>query len=136
MPCLVVIAAKRIDFFEGDAIGCDVDGTHGAQVELTQASSRDLRAATDELISGLAQGNPDLRRSGSPWRTTVSNREALAVSLRNVSEITGQPETVMLLATFTRAGDLLYVIFVAPTSDYASYQSAFDRIARSLVINQ
>jgi hypothetical protein len=110
--------------------------THGAQVELTQTSSRDLRAATDELLNDLSQGNPELRRSGSPWRTTVSNRDALAVSLRNVSEITGQPETVTLLTTFTRTGDLLYVIFVAPTSDYASYQSVFDRIARSLVVNQ
>ena len=110
--------------------------THGAQVELTRASSRDLRGATDELLNALNQGNPDLRRSGSPWRTTVGNRDALAVSLRNVSEITGQPETVTLLTTFTRSGDLLYVIFVAPTSDYASYQSVFDRIARSLVVNQ
>ncbi|HKP11280.1 MAG TPA: hypothetical protein VJZ91_04190, partial [Blastocatellia bacterium] len=109
--------------------------THGAQIELTRASSRDLRAATDELLNGLAQGNPDLRRSGSPWRTTVSSREAMAVSLRNVSEITGQAETVTLLTTFTRGGDLLYLIFVAPTDDYGTYQSVFDRIARSLVVD-
>ncbi|MFL6212978.1 MAG: M48 family metallopeptidase [Blastocatellia bacterium] len=116
--------------------GGNVAFTHGAQIELTRASSRDLRAATDELLNVLGQGNPDLRRSGSPWRTTVSSRDALAVSLRNVSEITRQAETITLLTTFTRNGDLLYVIFVAPTDDYGSYQSVFDRIARSLVFNQ
>ena len=110
--------------------------THGAQIELTHASSRALRSATDELVNSLAQGNPDLHRSGTPWRTTLSNREALAVSLRNVSELTGQPETVTLLTTFTRGGDLLYLIFVAPTNDYSAYQSVFDRIARTLVVNQ
>lgn len=109
--------------------------THGAQVEITKASSRDLQAATDELLDSLGQGNPDLRRSGSPWRTTISNRNALAVSLRNVSEVTGQPETVTLLTTFTRNGELLYVIFVAPTNEYGNYQSVFDHIARSLVVN-
>jgi len=110
--------------------------THGAQVEVTRASSRDLQAATDELLNSLGQGNPDLRRSGSPWRTTISNRNALAVSLRNVSEVTGQPEIVTLLTTFTRNGELLYVIFVAPTNEYGNYQSVFDHIARSLVVNR
>jgi beta-barrel assembly-enhancing protease len=109
--------------------------THGAQVEMTRASSRDLQAATDELLNNLGQGNPDLRRSGSPWRTTISNRAALAVSLRNVSDVTRQPETVTLLTTFTRSGDLLYVIFVAPTNEYGNYQGVFDNIARSLVVN-
>jgi predicted Zn-dependent protease len=110
--------------------------THGAQVELTRASSRNLQAATDELIQSLAQGNSQLRRSGSPWRTTVSGRNALAVSLRNVSEVTGRPETVTLLTTFTDSGDLLYVIFVAPTDEYSNYKSAFDHIASTLVVNR
>jgi Zn-dependent protease with chaperone function len=110
--------------------------THGAQIEVTRASSNDLQAATDELVNSLGQGNPDLHRSGSPWRTTISNRNALAVSLRGVSEVTGQPETVTLLTTFTRNGDLLYVVFVAPTNEYGNYQSVFDRIAHSLVVNQ
>jgi Zn-dependent protease with chaperone function len=110
--------------------------THGAQVELTRASSRDLQSATDDLLNTLGQGNGNLRRTGSPWRTTISKRDALAVSLRNVSEVTGQPETVTLLTTFTGNGELLYVIFVAPTNEYGSYQSVFDRIARSLIVNR
>ncbi|HJQ27434.1 MAG TPA: M48 family metallopeptidase [Blastocatellia bacterium] len=110
--------------------------THGAQVELTRASSRNLQTETDDLINSLTQGNPELRRSGSPWRTTVSGRQALSVSLHNVSEVTGRPETVTLLTTLTDRGELLYVIFVAPSDEYANYQSAFDRIARSLVVNR
>jgi len=117
-----------------------VDGnvvfTHGAQIELTRSSSRDLQAATDELLKSLSQDNSNLRRAGSPWRTTLSNRQALAVSLRNISEVSGQPETVTLLTTFTGNGDLLYVVFVAPTNEYGNYQSVFDRIARSLVVNK
>ena len=66
----------------------------------------------------------------------MSGRQALSVSLRNVSEITGRPETVTLLTTLTDRGELLYVIFVAPSDEYANYQSAFDRIARSLVVNR
>jgi Zn-dependent protease with chaperone function len=110
--------------------------THGAQIELTPTSNRNLQAATNELLDSLSQDNANLRRSGAPWRTTVDAREALAVSLRNVSEVTGRPETVTLLTTFTNNGDLLYVIFVAPTDEYGNYQSAFDHIARSLVLNR
>jgi hypothetical protein len=118
------------------SIDGNVTFTHGAQVELTRASSRDLQSATDDLLNSLGQGNSNLRRAGSPWRTTLSKRDALAVSLRNVSEVTGQPETVTLLTTFTGNGELLYVIFVAPTNEYGSYQSVFDRIARSLIVNR
>jgi hypothetical protein len=118
------------------SIDGNVAFTHGAQVELTRTSSRDLQGATDELLSSLRQGNNSLRQTGSPWRTTISNRQALAVSLHNVSEVTGQPETVTILTTLTGNDELLYVVFVAPTDEYGNYQSVFDRIARSVVINR
>lgn len=110
--------------------------THGAQVGVTNASSRDLRDATDQLLDGLGQGNNNLRRSGAYQRAAVGNRNGLTVTLRNVSEATGQPETVTLLTTFTGSGELLYVIFVAPSNEAGNYQSAFQRIARSIVVNQ
>lgn len=118
------------------SIDGNVAFTHGAQIELTSTSSRDLQGATDELLNSLRQANSNLQRSGSPWRTTISNRQALAVSLHNTSEVTGQPETVTILTTLTGNGELLYVVFVAPTDEYGNYKSVFDRIARSLVVNQ
>jgi hypothetical protein len=102
--------------------------THGVQVGSMQMRSNSLRSATDELIRALAQGNQNLRRSGGYQSETLGRRNALAVPLTNISEMTGRPELVSLYTVLLRNGDLFYVIAVAPQDESQNYQRTFTAV--------
>ncbi len=107
--------------------------THGASFGVAQTSNRNLQSATQELINNLAQGNNNLR-SGGAQRTTLSGRTALFSTLSNVNEATGRPETVRVVTTQLRNGQLFYMIAVAPQNE-RGYDSAFEQVLRSVQIN-
>jgi hypothetical protein len=109
--------------------------THGVNLGVTQTQSRSLPEATQQFLNGLTQGNGSLRQRGSLLRTTVAGRTGLTTTLTNVNEATGQAETVTLVTTQTRSGELLYLLAVAPDNDSASYQAAFRNVMRSIQIN-
>jgi Zn-dependent protease with chaperone function len=108
--------------------------THGASFGLAQTSNRNLQRATEELINSLAQGNNSLRMNGGYQRTTMSGRTALMSTLSNVNEATGRPETVRLITTQLRNGQLFYMIAVVPQNE-RNFESAFQNILRSVRIN-
>jgi beta-barrel assembly-enhancing protease len=108
--------------------------THGASFGIAQVSNRNLQRATDELINGLAQGNNNLRRSGGYQRTTLSGRTAIFSTLSNVNEATGRPESIRLITTQLRNGQLFYMVAVAPQNE-RNFESAFQTIMRSVRIN-
>ncbi|MDQ3174901.1 MAG: M48 family metalloprotease [Acidobacteriota bacterium] len=109
--------------------------THGVNFGVSRTQSRDLRQATQELINSLAQGNSNLRQSANFQRTTVSGRTGLSAGLSNVNSATGQRESVTLVSTQLRNGDLFYMVAVAPQSEARSFASAFNNILRSIRIN-
>ena len=109
--------------------------THGVNVGLTQAQSRDLQQATNAFISSLGQGNQNLRQQSNYQRATIDGRNGLAISLYNVNEATGRPETIGLYTTLLRNGEMFYVIFVAPQNDYRNYQTAFRTVLGSIRLN-
>ncbi len=108
--------------------------THGASFGVAQSSNRNLQRATQELINGLAQSNRNLRLSGGSQNTTMSGRNAIFSTLSNVNEATGRPETVRLITTQLRNGQLFYMVAVAPQSE-RNFESAFETILRSVRIN-
>ncbi|MDT4967593.1 MAG: hypothetical protein QOJ64_2330 [Acidobacteriota bacterium] len=109
--------------------------THGVNVGLMQPQSRDLRQATDTFISSLGQGNQNLRQQSNYQRATIDGHNGLAISLYNVNEATGRPETIGLYTTLLRNGEMFYVIFVAPQNDYRNYQTAFRTVLGSIRLN-
>lgn len=109
--------------------------THGVNFGRGQTQSRNLTQATQEFLNGLTQGNSNLRQRSSLARTTVAGRTGLTTSLTNVNEATGQAESITLITTQLRDGQLFYMITVAPESESASYQAAFRNVFRSLQIN-
>jgi hypothetical protein len=109
--------------------------THGIQVGTIRASSKNLRDATDELINGLTQDNQDLRRNGGDQRETLGRREALSVSLNNISEITRKPENVTIYTAMLKNGDLFYLVAVAPQDQYQTYESTFLGILGTVDLN-
>ncbi|HEY3137691.1 MAG TPA: M48 family metallopeptidase [Blastocatellia bacterium] len=109
--------------------------THGIQVGTARVSGRYLQDATDQLINGLSQGNPNLRRYGGYQRENVGRHDGLSVSLSNVSEMTGRPEIVTVYTTMLRNGDLFYMFAVAPQNEYQNYERAFRSILRTVELN-
>ena len=108
--------------------------THGASFGVAQTNNRNLQRATEELINSLAQANTRLRMSGGYQRTTLSGRNALSSTLSNVNEATGRPETVRLITTQLRNGQLFYMIAVNPQNE-RGFENAFSTILRSVRIN-
>jgi Zn-dependent protease with chaperone function len=108
--------------------------THGVNFGAAQTSNRNLQRATDEFVSGLAQGNNNLRASSGYQRTTLGGRTALWTSLSNTNEATGRPENIRLITTQLNNGQLFYMIAVAPQNE-RNFESAFQTVANSVRIN-
>ena len=108
--------------------------THGASFGVAQTNNRNLQSATQELINNLAQGNNNLRSNGGFQRTTMAGRNALWTTLSNVNEATGRPETVRVVTTQLRNGQLFYMIAVAPQNE-RNFEGAFSQIMQSVRIN-
>ena len=106
--------------------------THGLEFGVARNETHDLQTATRELIDSFAQSNPQLRQSSGFSRLNISGRNGLQTSLSNVSEATGQPETIVVATTTLRDGSLLYAIAVAPRDEFRQYQSAFQRSLSSI----
>ena len=108
--------------------------THGANFGVAQTSNRNLQRATDELLNSLVHGNPNLRRSGGYQRTTMDGHPALWSNLTNVNEATGRAETIRLITTQLRNGQLFYMIAVAPQNE-RNFDNAFQNMLRSIRLN-
>jgi hypothetical protein len=117
----------------------DVQGrfvfTHGAMVGVAPTQSNNLRQATDNFINQLAQENRSLRLQGGYQRGTIDRRNALAMTLSNVSEATGRPEIVTVYTTLLGNGELFYMIGVVPQDEYRNYEQVFQAMVRSIRLN-
>ena len=109
--------------------------TYGISLGVAQTNSRNLQQATDEFVSELQRGNSNLKSRTGFQRTTIDSRNAVSISMTNVNEATGRSEVINLVTTQLRSGQLLYLISLAPENDYASYQTAFQRILQSIRLN-
>lgn len=106
--------------------------THGVQIGVAPGGGRGLQADTERLIQAFAAGNPRLRRQTGYGRDTIGGRAGLTMRLSNVSEVTGQAETVLLSTTHLRDGSLLFVIGVAPQYEIGAYAEVFRSVRQSL----
>jgi hypothetical protein len=113
----------------------DYDGqtvfSHGVEFGVLETSSRQLAAATDEYVAALAEGNPNLRRTGAQQATRLSERSALATALVNPSPLGGQ-ERIVVHTTFLADGTLFYYLTIVQEKDAAAYQETFRRVGESI----
>jgi hypothetical protein len=106
--------------------------THGVEFGVGRNETHDLQQATKELIDSLASGNPNLSRPSRYDRVNVAGNRGLRTVLTNQSDSSGKPETIEVVTTQMRDGNLLYAIAVAPRDEFGSYRSVFDRVVSSL----
>jgi Zn-dependent protease with chaperone function len=105
--------------------------THGVELGVARASSRDLLEATETLLGALARDNPDLRRTGDTREIQISQRTGLGVPLANRSH-TGGRERIGVYTTFLADGNLFYFATIVPEEEADQYRPVFDRIGRSI----
>jgi hypothetical protein len=106
--------------------------THGIQIGLTRNESHDLQTATDELINGFAQSNPDMGRPSRYEQISVNGHRSLRTTMSNRNEVTRNPETIQLVTTDLGNGDVLFSIGVAPNDEFNSYRGVFNKIVSSM----
>jgi Zn-dependent protease with chaperone function len=109
--------------------------THGMEVGTSRNESHDLRTATDELVSALSQSNPRLQGRSSYNSISIAGRRGLHTVLNNVSDATRQQEQIELFTAQLNDGTLFYVIGVAPTNEFGTYQRVFNQVVRSIQLN-
>ena len=108
--------------------------THGVELGVARASSRDLTQATQALIDGFVRGNDGMRVAGREEYLQLSGREAIVTPLEGRSALGGM-ERVDVHTTLLSNGDLFYVLTVAPDREIGAYGPAFDRVVRTVRIN-
>ena len=106
--------------------------THGLQVGVTNGSGGTLQQSTDQLLQAFARTNPDLRRQGGYSRTNIGGHQGLTTTLSNVSEATGEAETVNLSTVQLQDGSVLFLIGVSPQDEAGTYLNTFSRVRQSL----
>lgn len=110
--------------------------SHGLQIGVIPNESHSHQDATEELVEGLQQSNPQIRRQSNGYvRENIGGRNALSTTLRNVSEVTGSAELVTISTVPLRDGSLLYMIAVAPQDEANSYSTPFRRMKQSVQLN-
>ena len=109
--------------------------THGVELGVARASSRDLNQATEALIEGFVRGNDGMRVAGREEYIRLSGREAVVTPLEGRSAL-GGVERVDVHTTMLNNGDLFYVLTVAPDREIGTYGPAFDRVVNSVRITE
>jgi hypothetical protein len=107
--------------------------THGVELGVTPASSRDLVEATRTLVTAFQRDNPQLRQQGELRQIRISNRAGVGVPLVNRSPL-GGAEFVGLHTTLLSDGNLFYFATVVPEDELQAYNAAFSRAASTLRI--
>jgi len=93
-------------------------------------ASNALDTATQQLVSGLQQANPNMKVTRQPARVRLNSQPALSTYLSNDSPIGGQ-ETDWII-TVVRPEGLVYFVCTAPTNDFHEYNKAFGDILDSV----
>jgi predicted Zn-dependent protease len=127
-----VTYAPTAGYFEQDGATAF---THGVQVGTVSGGTGNLQQDTNQLLQNFAKSNPNLRRETNYARDTIGGRQALTTRLTNVSEVTGQPESITLSTTRLRDNSILFVIGVAPQAEAGSYQETFRRVRQQIQLN-
>jgi len=121
--------------------GITADGSVGYGVLLNgveppQGSRMSLDEITGHLVQGLEQGS-HLKPLGKAVPVTVGDVEGRSVMLQSTSPFPGfndepQMERDWLVTLPKRDGSVVFLIFVAPQSDFARFQPTYESMLKSV----
>ena len=125
---------QAVTFAPEGAFG-DQGITRGVMIGLGQSSGGNLQQSTQDYVDGLVQSNSYLRQQSGFQRAYLGGRQAYSTTLSGRSPITGNTEIVTIYTAQLRGGNLLYVATVAPGSEAARYDRAFQNVLSSIRLN-
>ena len=109
--------------------------THGIELGVLKAGSRDLQEATNAWLNAVAQSNPELKLAGEQRAVRISQRSAIATPLVNPSPLGGR-EVIGVYTTFLADGTLFYYLTIVPEAELDAYRDAFQRIGQSIRLTE
>lgn len=108
---------------------------YGALISSSQASASNLDQATQQLAQSLAQDNPGMQAAGSASPIQVNGTEGRSMYLTGNSPIqkNGKPEQERdwLVTLPSPQGQLLYLVFISPQSDFDQLRPTFQKMLES-----
>jgi Zn-dependent protease with chaperone function len=117
----------------GTAYGVIVDifqPTHSPGIQ----TGISLNAATDQLLTGLQQSNPNLKFAGRQDSMELDGEPAVSMKLVSISPLGGQENDWLIIVL--RPQGLLYFICVAPANSYEDYDPTYQKIIGSIRLNR
>jgi Zn-dependent protease with chaperone function len=108
--------------------------THGVELGVARASSRNLAEANETFVNALLRSNQGLRVADSARQLQMAQRTALGTTLVGPSSIR-QQERVGVYTTFLADGNLFYYLTVVPDREAQIFAPAFDRVGNSIRLN-
>jgi hypothetical protein len=105
---------------------------HGVLVSFVKPASNDINAATDELLKGILQGNPNLRANGNAQQVRIDNYVGKLTPLQGPSSLrSGDRENVLILTVMHPQG-MFYAAFVAPQSRWRVAEPEYRQMMQTL----
>jgi Zn-dependent protease with chaperone function len=101
-----------------------------APVKCDLNDSNALENATQQLISGLQQSNPNMKVARQPSRVNLNGQPGISTYLANDSPVGGQE--IDWVITVLRPDGLVYFICVAPQGAFKEYEKTFTSILDSV----
>jgi hypothetical protein len=108
-------------------------GTAPSQA-IANDSGNVLANATQQIVSELQQGNPNLKITRQPQSVKLNNESALSTYLSNDSPGGGQE--IDWLVTVQRPEGVLYFMCTAPQNDFDNYHKTCNAILDSVRFNR
>jgi hypothetical protein len=105
--------------------------THGAELGVARASTRELNEATQTLIDGFIRSNEGMQLAARQQQGRLSNRASIRTPLVGRSAL-GGAERVDVYTTLLRDGNLFYVVTVVPEREEGAYAPTFNRVVQSV----
>jgi beta-barrel assembly-enhancing protease len=109
--------------------------THGIFIGTVPAKAGDLSSATDQFVKEQLSTNPDFRVTKQSQPTNLNGKPAYTTTVAGPSPVTGVIEIDVIYTTLTNDGRLFYIITIAPEDELNIYQTSFDHIINSLMLN-
>ena len=95
-----------------------------------------LEDATDDLVRTILAANPYLREpTGIAQQATVAGQVGYSVLLAGISPVTGEEEQVTVYTRGLPDGHVIYALAVGPGRQYGTLLATFQRMLRTLEVN-
>ncbi len=105
---------------------------HGIMLSFVQPQTTDINAATEEILKGITQGNPNLKISGSPQSVRIDNYVGRVTPMQGPSSMRPSERENVLVLTVMHSRGMFYGVFIAPESRWRVAEPEYQQMMQSL----